>query len=267
MVSKGNTQNHTVNIIIFIVLVGLVGAGLRKMATLQASQGPVEGRETSTSHVQMEQFRFKIESDPEIADVVITDGVNTKRGTTVSVYQFPQGAQLSYTITAREPHEYNLYKPFTGNILLDRDTTISVWIERTTAEEQQAEIAEIERERAAELAAQCMRLREDVEIIIENWSWFQSSTSYVRAEGQVRNMTDKTLRNVRVQVEFYTDDRLFITSGSALVDYTTLLPGQATPFTVLAGYNPAMKRAQLYVMDGRDYFYRTMRRADYDGDC
>ena len=52
---------------------------------------------------------------------------------------------MTYTVEAREPYEYNLYKPFTGTLNVTEDDAISVWLERTTAEEQRAQIEELRR--------------------------------------------------------------------------------------------------------------------------
>jgi hypothetical protein len=74
---------------------------------------------------------------------------------------------------------------------------------------------------------------------------FSWHTEYGHAimEGQVRNISSRSLRNVEAVATFYTADGEFITSADALIDYNPILPGQASPFKVYATENPAMKKA------------------------
>jgi hypothetical protein len=59
----------------------------------------------------------------------------------------------------------------------------------------------------------------------------------------VRNTSSASLRNVKALVSFYTADDEFISSDSALIEFTTLLPGQTSPFKVLGHWNPEMNKA------------------------
>jgi hypothetical protein len=76
---------------------------------------------------------------------------------------------------------------------------------------------------------------------------FSWHTEYGHAilEGQVRNISAHSLRNVEAVATFYTKDGEFITSADALIDYNPILPGQASPFKVYATENPAMNKANV----------------------
>lgn len=87
---------------------------------------------------------------------------------------------------------------------------------------------------------------------IESWRW-STAHGYAKAEGQVRNISGKSLENVTAVVTFYDKDGKFITSADSLIDYNPILSGQVSPFSVLARYNPAMGKATLefkYLMGG-----------------
>lgn len=77
---------------------------------------------------------------------------------------------------------------------------------------------------------------------LQGWHWSESY-GYAKAEGQVQNISEKSLKNVEAVVSWYAKNGDFITSDSALIEYNPLLPGQVSPFTVVTGYNPAMERA------------------------
>lgn len=79
---------------------------------------------------------------------------------------------------------------------------------------------------------------------IDNWTW-RIEYGYAIASGLVRNISDKKLKNIEAIVMWYTEDGDFITSDTTLIEYTTLMPGQASPFKLAERANPMMKRAQL----------------------
>ena len=66
---------------------------------------------------------------------------------------------------------------------------------------------------------------------------------YAILEGQVRNISPQPLKNVTAVASFYDADGGFITSSDALIDYNPVLPGQRSPFKVMATKNPAMHKA------------------------
>lgn len=65
------------------------------------------------------------------------------------------------------------------------------------------------------------------------------------AQGTVKNLTTRSLENVQVVVTFYDSSGGFITSDSALIEYNPILPGQTSPWKVMARWNPAMQRASV----------------------
>jgi len=66
----------------------------------------------------------------------------------------------------------------------------------------------------------------------------QSSQSYIRCEGFVQNLTTQAMDSIEAVVVFYANDTP-VSSDSALIDYRPLLPGQQSPWSVIATYNPA----------------------------
>jgi hypothetical protein len=95
-----------------------------------------------------------------------------------------------------------------------------------------------------------------LELVIWNWS---SGYEYAKAEGQVKNISDKSLESVQAVVSWYTDAEEFITSDIGMVGYNPLLPGQTSPFKVMAKHHPAMKKASIEFkkMFGGQIFHRT----------
>jgi peptidoglycan hydrolase-like protein with peptidoglycan-binding domain len=58
---------------------------------------------------------------------------------------------------------------------------------------------------------------------------------------------------VQALVSWYDANDRFITSSRSYLDLKQLLPGQTSPFSVWADYNPAMKTARLrFIMGGRE---------------
>jgi hypothetical protein len=68
---------------------------------------------------------------------------------------------------------------------------------------------------------------------------------YAILEGQVRNISSEPLKNVAAVASFYDLDGGFITSSDTLIDYNPVLPGQTSPFKVMATQNPTMKKARV----------------------
>lgn len=76
-----------------------------------------------------------ITSNPTDAKVYLGTNLIGNTPTTITV---PAGTPTEYRVTAQEPYaEYKLYKDFRGTINTSDSTTISVWLDRTTAQEQQ----------------------------------------------------------------------------------------------------------------------------------
>jgi hypothetical protein len=76
------------------------------------------------------------------------------------------------------------------------------------------------------------------------YTWHLES-GYAILEGQVRNISARSLENVAAVASFYDNDGGFIASSDALIDYNPVLPGQTSPFKVLKTENPAMSRARV----------------------
>ena len=76
------------------------------------------------------------------------------------------------------------------------------------------------------------------------YTW-QTEYGYAILEGQVTNISLQPLTNVAAVASFYDTNGGFITSSDALIDYNPILPGQTSPFKVMATQNPAMKKARV----------------------
>jgi hypothetical protein len=77
---------------------------------------------------------------------------------------------------------------------------------------------------------------------LQSWSW-HIEYDYAIAEGTVKNISSTSLKNVQAIVTFHDKAGGFITSDDALIEYDPILPGQTSPFKVMARHNPAMKNA------------------------
>jgi hypothetical protein len=78
--------------------------------------------------------------------------------------------------------------------------------------------------------------------ILASRGYESDSGNYFYVEGQVKNLTDKPLKNVAVVATWFDKEGTFITSDSALIDYNPLLPGQASPFKTITRGNPRMSK-------------------------
>ena len=76
------------------------------------------------------------------------------------------------------------------------------------------------------------------------YAW-QIEYGFAILEGQVRNISSEPLKNVAAVASFYDSNGGFITSSDTLIDYNPILPGQTSPFKVMATENPAMKKARV----------------------
>jgi len=96
----------------------------------------------------------------------------------------------------------------------------------------------------------------DLELISSRWS---HEYGYATYEGQVKNISDSRLKNVQAVVTWSDKNHNFITSDSALIDYNPIMPGQTSPFKVMATFNPAMHYARVefsFLMGGKIKTYR-----------
>ena len=81
-------------------------------------------------------------------------------------------------------------------------------------------------------------------LVLTDWRWTQKS-GFAVAEGQVQNVRHKPIRNLTALVMFKTEDDKLVTSADALTEFNPVMPGQTTPFRVMARYNPAMHHASV----------------------
>jgi hypothetical protein len=143
--------------------------------------------------------------------------------------------------------------------------------QRAKEEELQAEARANEaRAQAAAVAEEQRVARQEscsgIDLVIESWSWSDES-GYVKATGQVTNVSDAPLDRVAVDVSYYTADGTFIKNGDALIDYQPVLAGQTSPFSTIDSGNPAMDNARIAVKDLLGGTYETMERKEYDLTC
>lgn len=82
------------------------------------------------------------------------------------------------------------------------------------------------------------------------WSWSREH-SYAIAEGQVKNLSNSRIENLKAVVTFYDKNGGFVTSDDALVEYRPLLPGQTTPFKTYTSWNPAIRKGKIEFMTFR----------------
>lgn len=82
----------------------------------------------------------------------------------------------------------------------------------------------------------------DLELISWHWS---KDYGYATAKGQVKNISNRKLKNVEALVTWYNKSGEMITSDSSLIEYNPIMPGQISPFQVMESYNPAMQNATI----------------------
>lgn len=138
-----------------------------------------------------------ITSDPLGAKVSVSDRVV---GPTPVTVQVDAGSSYSYRIIADEPYaDYKLYKPFAGTLHVTKDTAISVWIDRTTAEEQAvARQAAEDKRRAAEesrRAEEQARKEATERAEAERQRRLEAERLYYRIETNCRSGADLTYSN------------------------------------------------------------------------
>lgn len=64
---------------------------------------------------------------------------------------------------------------------------------------------------------------------------------FTTCEGSVMNLSTQPLENVQAVVRFGVGSDL-VSSDTALIEYDPLLPGQSSPWKVIARYNPAFNK-------------------------
>jgi hypothetical protein len=82
----------------------------------------------------------------------------------------------------------------------------------------------------------------DLKLISFNW---HHEYGYATVEGFVENESGKRLENIEAVAIFLDAGGTPIASESGVLEYGFLLPGQQSPFTVMATYNPAMEKCRV----------------------
>ena len=149
-VSKKGWRTHWIYPIIVITILAVIIAGIRnsrrdnslttstttnQQATLTTTSnlaGDVQPTSAAVKPVTFVSLAF--DSDPQGATLSVNGAVKGKTPLTIEV---DIAKTITYTLRANEPYpDYSLYKVFSGTITPTKDEAISVWIDRTSAEEQ-----------------------------------------------------------------------------------------------------------------------------------
>ncbi|MBT4648976.1 zinc ribbon domain-containing protein [bacterium] len=84
--------------------------------------------------------------------------------------------------------------------------------------------------------------KEQLELLNFNCYW---QYDYFHIEGQVKNISNKSLESVVAVGTAYTEDGEFVKSDDALIDYNPILAGQTSPFKVMMTHNPAITKCKV----------------------
>ena len=68
---------------------------------------------------------------------------------------------------------------------------------------------------------------------------------YFITEGQVKNISGKSIESVEAVVTAYTQDGKFVKSDTTLIEYNPIMPGQISPFKVMMKDNPEIKKCKV----------------------
>ncbi len=77
-----------------------------------------------------------------------------------------------------------------------------------------------------------------------NYNCYKQSDYFI-TEGQVKNISGKSIESVEAVVTAYTEDGKFVKSGSALIGYNPIMAGQTSPFKVMIRDNPEIKKCKV----------------------
>ena len=111
---------------------------------------------------------------------------------------------------------------------------------RTKIDEQKRKEANRRRQKEEERKREIVSKGYVLELL--NWHW-NVDGGYVKAEGEVKNISERRLENVEVLVIWYNRNNDFVTSDSSIIEYNVLMPDQTSPFRVFEKYNPQMHKA------------------------
>ncbi len=83
-------------------------------------------------------------------------------------------------------------------------------------------------------------------LLLGSWAFnILSGGSYVEVAGTVTNQSGRSLEHVQAVVTFKDKSGGFVTTDTGMVEYDPLLPGQTSPWKVMARHNPAMETAHV----------------------
>ena len=81
---------------------------------------------------------------------------------------------------------------------------------------------------------------------LEVFSWScKNRRGYMIIEGEVKNISDSSIKNLMTVGTFRKEDGTFIKSDDALIEYNPLLSGQTSPFKVMSRNNPAISKCRI----------------------
>lgn len=82
--------------------------------------------------------------------------------------------------------------------------------------------------------------RAQVELL--SWHWSREH-GFIKAEGEVRNLTNQPITRLWAVVTFYTTNETLVTSDESVVEFDPLMPQQTSPFDVMVRDNPQISGA------------------------
>jgi len=92
--------------------------------------------------------------------------------------------------------------------------------------------------------ANYVRNRQGKDIELLSWKWYEDY-GYVKAEGQIKNISGRKLERVQALITWYDANGNMITSDRSYIEYNPVMPGQKSPFKVIERFNPLMKKASI----------------------
>lgn len=84
--------------------------------------------------------------------------------------------------------------------------------------------------------------RSDLLALVSVTDELSSGGGYNVIQGEVENISGQSMKNVAAVANWYDKDNGFITSDTTLIEYNPILPGQRSPYKVMARHNPAMTK-------------------------
>jgi len=79
---------------------------------------------------------------------------------------------------------------------------------------------------------------------VHGWRW-DVEHRFAVVQGEVENISGRRLSRAMVVASFYTSDGQFITAETSFIEYNPIMPGQRSPFKVMARHNPLMASVRI----------------------